>query len=270
MKNDTVSKELQYQELIANVQKSYLAESRELRWCEDCKEINLWTYWQGRGHLNADIMLIGQDWGCPWDEASAETIQNVRNLNRNIPVNYLRGNHSITDKNLISLFQTIGFEIQADDPRLFFTNLVMGYRSNGTSGGFKQAWATADAPFFRRLVEIIQPRILLCLGKETFRHTLRAFNVRIPSAARHYNAFLESSEQPVRICYGDNATAFVFGLAHCGVMGTLNRNRGTNEKTSLNNIYAHTRDECEEKLKAPIVEMNAELAELKRQNAGSL
>ena len=50
MKNETVSKELQYQELIADVQKAYLSESRELRWCKECKEINLWAYWQGRGH----------------------------------------------------------------------------------------------------------------------------------------------------------------------------------------------------------------------------
>ena len=31
--------------------------------------------------------------------------------------------------------------------------------------------------------------------------------------------------------------------------------------------YAHTREECEEKLKVLIVEMKAELAELKRQKA---
>lgn len=73
MKNDTVSKEIQYQELIADVQKAYLSESRELRWCEECKEINLWAYWQGRGHLDADIMLVGQDWGCP--KTSVETMK---------------------------------------------------------------------------------------------------------------------------------------------------------------------------------------------------
>ena len=77
MKNDTVSKELQYQELIADVQNAYLSESRELRWCNECKEINLWAYWQGRGHLDADIMLVGQDWGCPWDTPSVETMKNA-------------------------------------------------------------------------------------------------------------------------------------------------------------------------------------------------
>ena len=38
-------------------------------------------------------------------------------------------------------------------------------------------------------------------------------------------------------------------------------------KKHARNVYAHTRAECEEKLKALIIEMKAELAELKRQKA---
>lgn len=38
-------------------------------------------------------------------------------------------------------------------------------------------------------------------------------------------------------------------------------------KKHARNVYAHTREECEEKLKVLIVEMKAELAELKRQKA---
>ena len=234
MNNDIVSKKLQYQELIADVQKAYLSESRELRWCKECKEINLWAYWQGRGHLDADIMLVGQDWGCPWDTPSVATMKNVCDMNCGKVVSYMRRNDSITDRNLIQLFHTIGFDILSDNPKLFFTNLVMGYRLQGTSGGFKTAWANADAPFFRRLVDIIHPRVLLCLGKDTFRCTLRALGLQRLPVIRNYNRFIESSENPVQIHLCDDETAFVFAFAHCGVMGTLNRNRGTNEKASLN------------------------------------
>ena len=38
-------------------------------------------------------------------------------------------------------------------------------------------------------------------------------------------------------------------------------------KKHARNVYAHTREECEEKLKVLIVEMKTELAELKRQKA---
>ena len=40
-------------------------------------------------------------------------------------------------------------------------------------------------------------------------------------------------------------------------------------KKHARNVYAHTREECEEKLKVLIVEMKAEIAELKRQKAES-
>ena len=38
-------------------------------------------------------------------------------------------------------------------------------------------------------------------------------------------------------------------------------------KKHSRNVYAHTREECEEKLKVLIMEMKAELADLKRQKA---
>ena len=38
-------------------------------------------------------------------------------------------------------------------------------------------------------------------------------------------------------------------------------------KKHARNVYAHTREECEEKLQALIIEMKTELAELKRQKA---
>lgn len=42
-----------------------------------------------------------------------------------------------------------------------------------------------------------------------------------------------------------------------------------NGKTLSRNVYAHTREECEEKLKVLIVEMKVELADLKEQKAKS-
>ena len=36
----------------------------QLEPCKICDEINLWSYWQGGiRHLDADILLVGQDWG---------------------------------------------------------------------------------------------------------------------------------------------------------------------------------------------------------------
>ncbi len=69
-----MNKEQAYQELISDVKKFYIAQEAEhhdesvyLTWYDNCEEINLWTYWQGRGSLDAKIMLVGQDWGSPAD-----------------------------------------------------------------------------------------------------------------------------------------------------------------------------------------------------------
>ena len=69
-----VNKEQAYQELISDVKNYYKAQEAEhkdksvyLTWYDYCEEINLWTYWQGRGSLDAKIMLVGQDWGSPAD-----------------------------------------------------------------------------------------------------------------------------------------------------------------------------------------------------------
>jgi hypothetical protein len=70
----TEAKVTAYQALISDVKAFYEAQGKQhdnepvyLTWCDACKEINLWTYWQGRGNLDARIMLVGQDWGSPAD-----------------------------------------------------------------------------------------------------------------------------------------------------------------------------------------------------------
>lgn len=228
-----MSRNDQYRQLIADVRTAYQSGQRELKWCDECQEVNLWNYWQGHGHLDARIMLVGQDWGCPWDAGAAAVMRNIQAMNCGQSVSYMCENENPTDRNLIELFHSIGFDILTDDSRLFFTNFVMGYRVKGTSGNFKKSWAMADAEYFRRLVEIIRPRILLCLGKDTLKSVLGCFDSTVSNKVS-YNCVIESEKNPVVVSLSDGVPVYVFALAHCGVMGTLNRNRGSGDKLSLN------------------------------------
>ena len=237
-----INKEARYNELIEKVKRSYLLNPNDLTWCDDCKEINLWTYWQGRGNLDAKILLVGQDWGAP-DEPEAENVmKNIRLMNAGVSVPYMKGNFNPTDQTLIRLFHSIGYDIaadSADNHNLFFTNLVLGYRSGKISGGLQQKWIEHDSDFFRELVSIIEPKTILCLGKDTFIGVLKALKLPTPKIKR-YNEYLDQQRKPIVFQHDSGEAAGVFALAHCGVLGSLNRNRGYAEK--CNNISRQMND----------------------------
>lgn len=86
----------QYRNLVAKVKEKYKSytisnDKITLGWCdllpdEDlCREINLWTYWQGWNYAEhtpiIKYMLLGQDFGPPDKEEQKGTIDNVRLLN---------------------------------------------------------------------------------------------------------------------------------------------------------------------------------------------
>lgn len=231
-------KEARYQALVEKARLSYASydgppdgKNPRLSWCNVCQEINLWTYWQGRGNLNAPILLVGQDWGCLRTKDGEACIRKIQ-LAPDGPIpNYMAGNDNPTDKNLVQLFQeALSIPIERSNSNVFFTNFVLGYRNEGTSGGFKPDWIRHDQAFFRELAEIIEPQVILCLGRNTFEGVLTAFSKQVQIGA--YNHFIESDQNPVPVMLNSGKTAYIFALAHCGVMGTLNRNQG--KDTSLN------------------------------------
>ena len=108
---------------------------------------------------------------------------------------------------------------------LFFTNFILGYRNKGTSGGYQQSWTDHDKGYFQELVNIIEPKVILCLGRSTFEGVMSAFDIQLPACMKNYNSFIESTNNPSAVPLENGSTAYVFALAHCGAMGTLNRNK---------------------------------------------
>ena len=215
-----IDKKQQYEELIRDVRDFYRSKERPdrdvyLEWCEDCHEINLWSYWQGS--LDARIMVVGQDWGCP---KAAVVMNNIRAINDGSEKEYRVDPESLTDKNLCTLLASIGYPAETRNPDLFFTNFALGYRNKGFTGDFKGSWLRECDSFFKRLVEIVDPEVVICLGQNTFKAVIRSLGRKI--RIRGYNSFIESENNPV-----DCGSRLVFAEAHCGYFGTVNRARGT-------------------------------------------
>lgn len=237
-----MTKRERYNALVAKVRDAYPGFSVEnkdeglnLYWCEECKEINLWTYWQGRDNLDAKIMLVGQDWGSPWDESVKATMEQISLANANQAYDYLHNNPSITDKRLMELFREIGIEVRYPCEGVFFTNFILGYRNKGLSGGYQKSWAEHDKGYFRELANIVEPKVILCLARSTFEGVLSSFDTRLCSGIGSYNYFIESERNPVCVKLDNGNNVYIFALAHCGALGTLNRNRG---KGKLEDILA--------------------------------
>lgn len=188
--------------------------------------------------------MVGQDWGCPFNEAEdilkkkIDTIKKQEmDPSKDSTCHYFDEENLDrmdfkTDQNLKELFFEVDskykdlFHTRYDD--LYFTNLSLGYRSKGTSGNFKRSWVTEiEKAVFPRMIEILKPKVIICLGKDTFECFKKVMmhkteNVVEQSIDRKlsFNEFIvKNRENPLLV----NGIP-VFAFAHCGSMGSLNRN----------------------------------------------
>lgn len=228
------SKEQRYRRLVERVRASYPPncgepEPGKLYRYPPCDEINLWTYWQGRGNLNAELLLVGQDWGNPWTMCPEGFADRLKKAGEGPLPDYMKGNDNRTDRNLEKLFKELEPALDLEKPcrNVFFTNFVLGYRAGKISGGFKNSWAQKDSQFFGELVDILEPKVILCLGKSVFEAVMKALAPNSRPRIKSYNAFIESPENPCAAVLTSGKRVTIFALAHCGAYGTMNRNRGS-------------------------------------------
>lgn len=212
-----LSRQERYHWLIEKARAAYPPEgsAEELTWCDACEdEINLWTYWQGRGNLNPDILLVGQDWGNPYPKPG-KTLLSVDEVKAGPP--YEVSKMFPTDRNLMELFQqTFGIDLNRNNKSLFFTNMVLGYRTGNTSGGLVTS-INQDQAFFKELVNILRPKAVICLGGATFDAALAAYGKPRPYSGK----FILALDAGKTVADIDNMR--FFGMGHCGTLGCMNR-----------------------------------------------
>jgi DNA polymerase len=107
-------------------------------------------------------MVIGQDWG---DLRCFTTQQGMED------------SHNPTNAMLIDLLKSIGHDIRKPEDEeghagtLFFTNAVLCLKQvGGLQGPVQQDWFDTCARWFLRpLIELINPRSVICLGERAYR-----------------------------------------------------------------------------------------------------
>lgn len=171
----------------------------------DCDHVELWARWMG--NLNAKIMLIGKDFG-----------------GKDFFLRFEGGcdPKSTTNLHLIRFFSTLGIDIGTPDKPnhsapVFFTNSVFGIIDSSAKGGNIIPIRTqkeSALEFLRHLIDIVDPLIIIAMGKEAYKGTCLALGLE---GFRNLRQAVDSN--PTKLTNG----RLVFVVYHCGGLGLANR-----------------------------------------------
>lgn len=180
----------------------------------DSEQIGPWSRWQG--NLNAPLMVVGQDWGGIDYFVESNKDKDKGRDKRDNP----------TDLNLIKLVKIADFLIQdvylpEGQNVLFFTNAILclkqGKLSDNVSDEDRKArecFKNCES-FLRRQIEIVNPAVVVGLGKHAYQAILSGFNLK----AGKFSEEVEE-ENGRELLNGIH----VFAVYHCGKKST-NMNR---------------------------------------------
>lgn len=170
--------------------------------------VNRWNLWQG--NLDADIMVIGQDYGIKEDGAWE-----------------FAGVSDPTGRRLKELFDaSFGDTVDLSQNTCFFTNMANCYRVKKTSGGIHDGWLPLCAhKFMARLIRIVHPKIIIVLGRTAFDalHCMEGMLVQcLDPADSAKDSYAEVVCHRYQLML-DDAKIAVFPVYHPGANSQMNR-----------------------------------------------
>jgi len=177
----------------------------------DSLHLGPWTCWQG--DINAQAIIVGQDWG--------DLPYFLRNEGRD-------DEREQTCMNLRSMALAAGWDLGTPrDPKpqpLFFTNAVLGIRAkNGKSGAPPSEWVEDSLPYLAGILGIVQPRAVVSLGTAAYRATRMALYGKGQDSEIPLGAPLGQVHKLGPIQRPGKPSWFPF--YHCGPLGLVNRSR---------------------------------------------
>lgn len=160
----------------------------------DSEQIGPWTQWQG--NLEADIIIVGQDWGSQAEFKKMEGKDSPKNP---------------TNKFLKELMEELS------NNSFFITNAALCIRKEGAQGGLNDEWLFNCRPFLIKQIEIIEPTTIIALGQKTFYSVLRA--LKLERTGIHSTTFKNLVDgNPI-----EHGGVKIFPVYHPGAYGQMSR-----------------------------------------------
>jgi uracil-DNA glycosylase len=164
----------------------------------DSEQIGPWSLWQG--NLNAEIVIVGQDWG--------DTRYFLTNRGR-------EAGRNPTNETLVKLLGSIDVDVAPPNSeedrrsRCFFTNAVLCLKQHGgLQGKAEPEWfMNCGRRFLRPTIDLIAPKAVVSLGEQAYRGIMASYGM--PRMA-----FRIAVERPEGLLL--TGTIRHFPMYHCG------------------------------------------------------
>jgi uracil-DNA glycosylase len=171
----------------------------------DSDHIGPWSLWQG--NLQADLVIVGQDWG------------DTRYFSKNKGHDAVRNR---TSETLRCLLASIGIDIPAPAATdmgggtVFMTNAILCLKQGGMQAQVRPEWfAECGARSLRPTIDLIAPRAVVTLCEQAYAAVAAAYGVP-------RGAFRKAVEGPDGVRLTETTTCFP--VYHCGAR-VLNTHR---------------------------------------------
>ena len=134
----------------------------------DSSQLGPWSLWQG--NLEADLLIVGQDWG--------DTKYFLDNGGRDTPANP-------TNRTLRHLLSVAGVHIgppsveATSSESVFFTNAILCLKEGGMQARVERSWfANCGRLFLKPTIELISPKVVVTLGERAYRAVCSTYGLR--------------------------------------------------------------------------------------------
>jgi len=187
-------------------------------------------YWSDAyPNLNADLMIVGQDWG-----SEGYLSEFVKKYNGRLPdaENYWEDNNP-TWENLMDYLLKAGFETEENIAEsfkkfknIYLTNSVLCLRKgNKITGDIRIEWINNCYQFLKKQIDIVRPKIIATLGQKVFDIFSHNFGLKhrkfTESVSKKYIIEIKADEENC------SYKVIVVPLYHTGYYGSLNRRKAS-------------------------------------------